>query len=189
MARRPDSTLMLWPDDGDPAGAVVGFGTFPASAEHVAAARRVPRHTLTAYPEFDGALVELLVSELATNSVLHSGSREFSVAMAVTQRGYLRVAVTDEARTPSVPHLRTPELGDQGGRGLWLVNRCAKRWGITHDAGQGRVAVWFEIENGVPATVWLAALMPEQVVADGAERETGQASDQVSHAAVSLGRG
>jgi anti-sigma regulatory factor (Ser/Thr protein kinase) len=191
MARPPDSTLMRRPDDGRPPRGVLGSGTFFATPDNVAASRRVTRKTLNRYPTFDGDLVELLVSELATNSVLHSGSDKFSVVIAGTQRGYLRVAVTDKGRTASVPHLRTPELGDEGGRGLWLVSRCAPRWGIRDD-GHGCVSVWFEIAEGVPAAGWahaLAALMPEQAGADSAERETGQASDRVNHSGVSVSVG
>ena len=88
--------------------------------------------------------VRLLVSELVTNSVRHSGSPAGSkVGLAVSASGStLRVEVTDAGRgfqpTPrSAPHT------EAGGWGLHLVDRLAHRWGVHHGA---RAVVWFEID-------------------------------------------
>ena len=143
MARPLDPTPVLWPVDTDPSCAIE-VRTFPARADQVAASRRLARDSLTRYPTFDRDIVELLVSELATNAILHSKSAEFSVAIAVTPEGHLRVAVTDQAQAASVPHLSESELDEVSGRGLWLVDSCATRWGIMDDNGRG-VAVWFEV--------------------------------------------
>jgi anti-sigma regulatory factor (Ser/Thr protein kinase) len=81
---------------------------------------------------------ELLVSELATNALLHSASR-FRLTLTAAH-GVLRCEVADTGR-------RTPQVLDAGtsesGRGMFLVNALARRWGC-HQDGQGKT-VWFEL--------------------------------------------
>lgn len=87
----------------------------------------------------------LLVSELVTNSVRHSGlGADGRVELSVAVGRSLRVEVTDGGPGPA------PELVDRGsdgdgGRGLHIVSRAASRWGI--DRGR----VWFELDL-LPAT-------------------------------------
>jgi len=84
---------------------------------------------------------ELLVSELVTNAVLHARS-----ATRVTiERGgtTLRVSVCDDSRDR--PHLRDGGPEAVSGRGLVIVDRVARRWGVdTNEAGK---CVWFEIDD------------------------------------------
>lgn len=72
----------------------------------------------------------LLVSELATNALLHGAIRErlFRVHLTLTATT-LRIAVSD-ARGERQPSLR--EAGDDEcyGRGLLIVARLADRWGV-----------------------------------------------------------
>ncbi|WP_159049211.1 ATP-binding protein, partial [Streptomyces canus] len=44
---------------------------------------------------------------------------------------------------PQLPRLRQARASDGGGRGLYLVNRLARRWGATR-LSTGKV-VWFEL--------------------------------------------
>ncbi|MFF7069395.1 ATP-binding protein [Streptomyces pseudovenezuelae] len=85
---------------------------------------------------------ELLVSELATNAVLHSASR-FTLTLSAAP-GVLRCEVADSG------HL-TPQVLDAGfaerGRGMFLVEALALRWGWHQDGtceGSGKT-VWFEL--------------------------------------------
>ncbi|GAB7104111.1 hypothetical protein JCM4814A_24250 [Streptomyces phaeofaciens JCM 4814] len=81
---------------------------------------------------------ELLVSELATNAVLHSASR-FRLTLFAAH-GTLRCEVADTGRHP--PELR--EAGDaESGRGMFLVDALARGWGCHRD-GPGKT-VWFEL--------------------------------------------
>ncbi|MEV6173268.1 ATP-binding protein [Streptomyces sp. NPDC051954] len=81
---------------------------------------------------------ELLVSELATNAVLHSESR-FRLTLTAAH-GVLRCEVTDAGRgRPRVLDAGTSESG----RGMFLVDALARRWGC-HQDGQG-TTVWFEL--------------------------------------------
>jgi GAF domain-containing protein len=93
--------------------------------------------------------LQLIVSELVTNALIHAGSdvelrlRAFS--------GHVRVEVRDSASSPPVP---SPfSVSDEGmaqaehGRGLMLVGALARRWN-TAPNGRGKT-VWLEM--AVPA--------------------------------------
>jgi anti-sigma regulatory factor (Ser/Thr protein kinase) len=114
-------------------------------------AARVARQTVR--EEFKDALprptladVELLVSELATNSVRHSGcgeAGELSMDAAV-EPDRVRVRLSDQgegfqARTPDAP-----SSGSAGGYGLLLLDRLADRWGVQREGG---FSVWFEVQR------------------------------------------
>ena len=110
-------------------------------------ARRAVREELKdALPKRRLADVELLVSELATNSVRHAGcddSDELSLEAAV-EADRVRVRLSDsgegfEARTP-----QPPENGSSGGYGLVLLEHLSDRWGIQRENG---FAVWFEVQR------------------------------------------
>ncbi|TNY36552.1 ATP-binding protein [Thermomonospora catenispora] len=120
--------------------------TFPAAEEQVRRARRTVRQVLAACPEFDSGDAELLVSELAGNAVRHSGSRMFGLELARTWNGALRIALADDGRGVTTPHLRVGGLSDTGGRGLRLVEELASRWGMVRARGGGQ-AVWCELDR------------------------------------------
>lgn len=83
--------------------------------------------------------VALLVSEVATNALVH-GSGDVQVRVTAVGSG-LRVEVSDGS--PAMPTPRNPDLLAEGGRGLALVASLASDWGV-HRAGGGKV-VWFEV--------------------------------------------
>lgn len=83
---------------------------------------------------------ELLVSELATNALLHSESR-FTLTMTAAH-GVLRCEVADAGGgQPRVLDAGTAESG----RGMFLVDALARRWGC-HQDGPG-TTVWFELDT------------------------------------------
>jgi anti-sigma regulatory factor (Ser/Thr protein kinase) len=90
------------------------------------------------------AVAVLLASELATNSVRHSGSavpgETVTVTVVVWDAG-VRVEVTDR-KTDSVPVLRPADDGAEGSRGLRLVEELADRWG--YERGGDHATTWFE---------------------------------------------
>jgi anti-sigma regulatory factor (Ser/Thr protein kinase) len=87
--------------------------------------------------------IRLLVSELVTNSVRHSGAEREVVMLAVmTAGGTVRVEVSD-AGTGFRPGERSTDLDEPGGWGLQLVDQLADRWGV--ETGR-RTRVWFEID-------------------------------------------
>ena len=114
--------------------------SFRATADQVGEARRFLAQVLGDCPRAVDALACL--SELATNSVLHSNSRQpegcFIVRASVRQAG-LRVEVEDEGG----PWEQRQERDDQRGRGLVIVDALSSAWAITGD-GTCRTT-WFEI--------------------------------------------
>ncbi|MCP9957504.1 serine/threonine-protein phosphatase [Streptomyces sudanensis] len=82
--------------------------------------------------------VELLVSEVVTNAVRYA-SRPVTLRLLRTE--VLRCEVGDDS--PQLPRQRRARDTDEGGRGLFLVNRLARRWGATR-LSTGKV-VWFEL--------------------------------------------
>jgi anti-sigma regulatory factor (Ser/Thr protein kinase) len=93
-----------------------------------------------------GDVAVLLVSEVFSNSVRHSGSGAAGATATVAVRaggGIVRVEVTDRAG-PGTPELRHTSRDAEGGRGLQLVAGLAARWGWRRRGG--RVTTWFELE-------------------------------------------
>jgi hypothetical protein len=86
----------------------------------------------------------LPASELVTNSVRHAGSGEgdwisFDVALSPTA---LRVEVSDHG-PGFAPAPRRPAPDQPAGRGLFLVDALADRWG----SAEGGTRVWFEVDR------------------------------------------
>ncbi|MDX2542267.1 SpoIIE family protein phosphatase [Streptomyces sp. WI04-05B] len=102
-------------------------------------ARRLARRALSRWGlEEMTDSVELLVSEVVTNAVRYA-SRPITLRLLRTD--VLRCEVGDDV--PQLPRLRQARATDEGGRGLYLVNRLARRWGATR-LSTGKV-VWFEL--------------------------------------------
>ncbi|MFI9205348.1 SpoIIE family protein phosphatase [Streptomyces sp. NPDC053048] len=102
-------------------------------------ARRLARRALTRWgleELSDG--VELLVSEVITNAVRYA---ERPITLRLLRTDVLRCEVGDDV--PQLPRLRQARPSDEGGRGLYLVNKLARRWGATR-LSTGKV-VWFEL--------------------------------------------
>ncbi|MEU9588743.1 SpoIIE family protein phosphatase [Streptomyces sp. NPDC048193] len=85
--------------------------------------------------------VELLISEVVTNAVRYATK---PVTLRLLRTDVLRCEVGDDV--PQLPRLRQARATDEGGRGLYLVNRLARRWGATR-LSTGKV-VWFELNRG-----------------------------------------
>ena len=82
----------------------------------------------------------IVVSELATNAVIHAHS-DFTVSLS-SDGGALRVSVRDSSRV--LPVLRSPNPTTVSGRGLLLVTSIATRWG-TELVDDGKL-IWAEID-------------------------------------------
>ncbi|WP_443046698.1 ATP-binding protein [Streptomyces sp. NBC_00247] len=88
----------------------------------------------------------LLVSELTTNAVLHTDSGHVMCGLALTgDERRLRIELHDESSTPVRPSERHAGPGEEGGRGLLLVQQLADSWGSARSTrGVGKV-VWAEL--------------------------------------------
>jgi anti-sigma regulatory factor (Ser/Thr protein kinase) len=102
--------------------------------------------------------VELIVSELVTNATAASARlsgppryqqrvRLPAVSLRLTANNEcVLIEVWDEDPTP--PRRQEPELDDEGGRGLLLVEALSSRWGYyIPDDHHGKV-VWAEVNYG-----------------------------------------
>jgi two-component sensor histidine kinase len=89
--------------------------------------------------------VNLLVSELVSNSVKHASlmdDQEIQVDANPTDHG-IRVEVANPGGAQLANRL--PDKAEESGWGLLLVTKIATRWGITTN---GRTLIWFEIDLG-----------------------------------------
>jgi anti-sigma regulatory factor (Ser/Thr protein kinase) len=127
--------------------------TLPAVTDSVSAARRFVREALIdldAAGACDDAVT--LVSELATNAVIHART---PYTIAVSHAGdTVRVGVHDLSAVN--PRRRAYGLDATTGRGLRLVATLASSWGIDAET-EGKV-VWFEVpcEVSQDAAGWYA---------------------------------
>jgi anti-sigma regulatory factor (Ser/Thr protein kinase) len=81
--------------------------------------------------------VRLVVSELATNAVLHART-PFTVTLA-RQNGLLRLTVQDGSS--QLPTVSRSEPSAGSGRGLFMVATYSTDWGVTAEPGGGK-SVW-----------------------------------------------
>ncbi|MDQ3385810.1 MAG: ATP-binding protein [Actinomycetota bacterium] len=87
----------------------------------------------------DPDVLALLVGELVVNAVEHGAP---PIEVSVEWDGSrVRVEVHDGAA--ALPVQQQPVAGDDGGRGIWLVEHGARTWGVSEDTS-GK-SVWFEL--------------------------------------------
>jgi len=88
---------------------------------------------------------QLVVSELVTNSVRHSGARVTDAVVLRVEftRTVVRVEVEDCGRAGVIAP-RRPDFESGGGFGLQLVQALSERWGLERVA-QGGIRVWAQL--------------------------------------------
>ena len=114
----------------------------PNDPSAVPAARRFASQQLMDFPEADVVdKTRLLVTELATNAVMHARSPIRLTVEPGPDR--VRVEVRDDDPRPlDPPHAPDPDA--TSGRGLWLVSAIACSWGVNrNDRGK---TIWFEVD-------------------------------------------
>lgn len=120
-------------------------------ASAAATGRRAVDERLSAQLSDDErGLMQLLVSEVVTNAVVHSGAAPdagIALNMAVAAE-CIRAEVADAGpgfRPAATP---MPRPDGQHGWGLFMVNGQASRWGAATKDGS---CVWFELDRGAEA--------------------------------------
>lgn len=109
----------------------------------VPAVRRFVADVVAELPEPVASRVLLIVSEIATNAVLHAKS-DFTVGI-VLDPSMLRLEVCDHAAgKPEMRPILAPT--DIHGRGLRIVDHFAQRWGTTPCASGPGKSLWVEID-------------------------------------------
>lgn len=103
-------------------------------------ARQFARQSLSGIPQEQLEIVELMVSELATNCIRHAQT-DFQVTIN-RAAAEIRVKVTD--RTAGDPVVRSPGPTDATGRGLQIVQMLSRAWGVERKGKLGKT-VWFTL--------------------------------------------
>ena len=91
--------------------------------------------------------VVLVVSELVSNAVMHSGSSLITCTLTIGD-SLLRVEVTDQGTGRTVPVVRHAEADEMTGRGLLLVSAVSQAWGASPAVPQGWT-VWATVRTTV----------------------------------------
>ena len=86
--------------------------------------------------------VELIVSELVTNSVVHTGtaSRDWVLLRLRCEQSRVSGEVCDPGEGFDWQRSE-PDLSEPGGLGLMVVDQLAGKWGVRRN---GETCVWFE---------------------------------------------
>jgi anti-sigma regulatory factor (Ser/Thr protein kinase) len=110
----------------------------------VPAARHVVRDALGAW-ELTGLTedAEVVISELATNAVLHARLAVIRVTVRRIDEHTVRLAVIDRSR--DLPVLGSPSAEDVRGRGMGIVDALATSWGTDRLPWGKRV--WAELRT------------------------------------------
>lgn len=124
--------------------------TWTADPVAVAGARRFVRACLAPADEDLVGDVSLVVSELATNAVIHAGTA-FSVTLAASNGGPLLLTVRDASA--SEPSNGVSDTFALGGRGLLLVDAHCAAWGFSPEVEGGK-SVWASFDGGAQARMF-----------------------------------
>ena len=111
-------------------------------------AEEAPAQARAALEVFDQILspemledLQLVVSELVTNSVKFGPKRPITLALTVGTEGLVQGEVIDQGDGERAKIEMTAEPTVAGGWGLHLVDQVATRWGVR----EGSTHVWFDL--------------------------------------------
>jgi serine phosphatase RsbU (regulator of sigma subunit) len=111
-----------------------------APGKHVVAqARAFAMHSVGDVPSGVRSVLKLLVSELATNSVVHAAT-DFTIRV-FRSADQVRVECTDSGS--GRVHTPDAEPNDTRGRGIFFVRNLADDWGVQTNAVDPGKTVWF----------------------------------------------
>jgi anti-sigma regulatory factor (Ser/Thr protein kinase) len=115
---------------------------FPATASQITRARQFLASFLADSPLAPDAV--LCLSEVASNSVIHSNSRSeggnFTISVLRYDDGHFRVEVEDQGGA----WIERTKPEGQISLGLRIVGQLARKWGIKNASDSART-VWFEV--------------------------------------------
>ncbi len=129
---------------GAPARGQQWHQRFAGQAGDARGARQLTRAALDGAPEDVVGAAKTLVSELATNALVHARTG-FDLRLELSEDGVLRGEVTDHG--PGWPTVASPSSTALHGRGLRMVDAMSDRWGVVASATPPGKAVWFELRT------------------------------------------
>jgi serine phosphatase RsbU (regulator of sigma subunit)/anti-sigma regulatory factor (Ser/Thr protein kinase) len=165
-------------------GALAAHGSFPPTAESIAAARRLVRGAMAGWGVGDvGGDALLVASELCTNAVIHAGT-EFTVS-CTHLGGAIRLAVRDGYPGRALP-IAVSAPGDErtSGRGLLLCAALSSAWGVDYDKTGKLVWCQLDLPGAEPGP---AADQPGRLLAAVTLDAAGRVRDWTSSATELLG--
>ncbi len=110
-------------------------------------ARHFVAEAVSGAPQDVRDAVEVMVSEIAANCVVHAATG-FDVRVEQVD-DHLRIEVTDSG--VGDPVQQRPQPNDQKGRGLLIVDALADEWGVVPTTPQPGKTVWFTLRRaGIP---------------------------------------
>ncbi|MDW6058393.1 ATP-binding protein [Streptomyces sp. FXJ1.4098] len=143
------------PLGGPLGGPFSGLGTgvrqerfqLPAQGASVAAARRRVRSRVPVWGFCEDTCdaAELVMSELFTNALVHTGSEQILCVLRAEEPRTLYVEVADQGGGSAGPAPRQAGAEDEGGRGLALVRAMAAAWGTGR--AERRPVVWAQLSG------------------------------------------
>ena len=123
---------------------------FEAAAHSVAQSRRFALEAIGDVDQSAREAIVLMVSELATNSVVHAHS---GFVVRIERNGAeIRITVADEGK--GTPIVREPDTRQPHGRGLQVVRELSDTWGTIAATDENGTAVWFSIDSSAPGSEW-----------------------------------
>ena len=115
--------------------------TFDGGRSSVTGARQFAASVLDGMPTSFVDAVILMVSELATNAVVHAHSR-FELVIDC-EPDEVVVSLSDHGAGDATP--QNPRITDVSGRGLQIVSALADTWGVQGESSDWRKSVWFAL--------------------------------------------
>jgi anti-sigma regulatory factor (Ser/Thr protein kinase) len=115
--------------------------SFPPDSNSVPLARRFVAELLSELPSDTIEILTLMVSELATNSVLHARSG-FRLRVERFDRG-VRIEVTDTGGGQA--EMLSPGPLEPHGRGLHIIDKLASEWAVVRSPDGAGKTVWFSV--------------------------------------------
>jgi anti-sigma regulatory factor (Ser/Thr protein kinase) len=117
--------------------------TFDQTSAAVGLARRFVLDETADLPKELLDSIAVMVSELASNAVLHAQSK-FRICVERLPHS-VRIEVTDFGGGFPEPQLQQPSDALHG-RGLFIVQHMANEWGITESRDGDGKSVWFSVD-------------------------------------------
>jgi anti-sigma regulatory factor (Ser/Thr protein kinase) len=117
--------------------------TFERDDREIARARDSVARTLRSWgADIEVPVLQLLVSELITNALVHGAGQIEMVLLGDSRR--VRLEVADGGGATTTPHL-VDRQDVAGGWGLQMVDQLSDSWGVEHDDESTRV--WTEVRR------------------------------------------
>ncbi|HZT66750.1 MAG TPA: ATP-binding protein [Acidimicrobiales bacterium] len=121
--------------------------SYPPEPASVTKARLFVLEALSSHTEDITDRAEVMVSELATNALRHTGT-SFTVTVTVTVT-HIRVEVSDAGA--GRPEKRSPSALETSGRGLQIVEALSDHWEVVPAHPSGKT-VLFELQLSAAAS-------------------------------------